>query len=308
MRYRSRHLRMSRPPRALPVRLPRLVALVVLDPADRWRLADIFRDRASIAYVRTVSELREQLEAAEVGRDVAAVLVEPVDIDGAFSAPLIAQFRPRLVGVPFIAYCTKGIEHSQELLALARAGVDEIVFRGDELSRVTLGEALATATQSSAAADVLARIRNHLPDEAEPFVAHTLYHAGADFDVPALAAAFGVNHATLLRRFRRMGLPAPGPFIMWCRLLLAGYLLQDGLRAVEDVVLALGFPSPSAFRNLTKRYTGLRPLELRAAGGLQAVLEAFLAPGAFGRALRLRGRGHSDAADEELPYDEQERA
>lgn len=293
---------MSRISRPVQAHLPRLVALVVLDPADRWRLIDIFRDRAIISFVRTVAELREQLEAAEISHDVAAVLVEPFDVDGAFSAPVVARHRSRLVGVPIIAYCVKGIEHSQELLALARAGIDEVVFHGDELSRLTLGEALAAASQSSAAADVLAVVGPELGPGAEPFVAHTLYHAGADFDVPSLATAFGVNHATLLRRFRRLGLPAPGPFIMWCRLFLAGYLLQDGTRAVEDVVLALGFSSPSAFRNLTKRYTGMRPLELRAAGGLTAVLRAFLSPSAFGRALRLRTR--ADAAPHELPDDD----
>lgn len=263
---------------------------MVLDPADRWRLIDIFRDRAVVSFVRTIAELREQLETAELSHDVAAVLVEPFDIDGAYAAPIISRHRARLVGVPIIAYCVKGIEHSQELLALARAGIDEVIFHGDELSRLTLGEALAAASQSSAAADVLAIVRTHLEPEAEQFVAHALYHAGPEFDVSALAAAFGINHATLLRRFRKLGLPAPGPFIMWCRLLLAGYLLQDATRAVEDVVLALGFPSPSAFRNLTKRYTGMRPLELRAAGGVDAVLRAFVSPSAFGRALRLRIR------------------
>lgn len=294
----------QRTSRPVDPRLPRLVALVVVNPSDRWRLIDAFRERATVTFVHTVAELDTQLAAAEATRDVAAVMIEPLDQEGAHTAPVVARYRARLEGVPFIGYCLKGIEHSKELLALARAGVDEVLFQGDELSRVTLGDALASATQASAAGDVLALVRPHVCAEAERFLSHTLYNATEDYDVPKLAAAFGINQATLLRRFRRYDLPAPGPFITWCRLMIAGHLLQDGRRAVEDVVLALGFASPSAFRNLTKRYVGLRPLELRAAGGLRPVLAAFTAPTALGRSLRTRAGRGKDArpgADEDQP-------
>jgi AraC-like DNA-binding protein len=42
------------------------------------------------------------------------------------------------------------------------------------------------------------------------------------------------------------------------------------------VSAALDYPSGSAFRNACKRYLGLTPLEIRAAGGASTVLGAML--------------------------------
>jgi transcriptional regulator GlxA family with amidase domain len=60
--------------------------------------------------------------------------------------------------------------------------------------------------------------------------------------------------------------------IQWCRLLIAARMLEDPGRAVEHVALLLDFPSGASLRNMLKRYTGLRPLEIRENGGMRCVL------------------------------------
>ncbi|HJU64286.1 MAG TPA: hypothetical protein VJ596_01355, partial [Gemmatimonadaceae bacterium] len=49
-----------------------------------------------------------------------------------------------------------------------------------------------------------------------------------------------------------------------------------GDRPVEQIALAFGFGSGTGFRNMLRRYTGLRPGALRAAGGFDAVAERFM--------------------------------
>jgi AraC-like DNA-binding protein len=59
------------------------------------------------------------------------------------------------------------------------------------------------------------------------------------------------------------------------RLLLVGHYLGAGNIPVQAIAHQLDFPSATALRNLLKRYTGLRPRDVRAGGGLMPVLAAF---------------------------------
>ena len=70
-----------------------------------------------------------------------------------------------------------------------------------------------------------------------------------------------------------------------CRYLVAA----DGGRSYIRQALQLDFPSDTALRNMIKRYTGLRASEIRARGGMRAILDA------FGAAVRAH-RGMAEAA------------
>ncbi|MND01757.1 hypothetical protein D3C83_208690 [compost metagenome] len=54
-------------------------------------------------------------------------------------------------------------------------------------------------------------------------------------------------------------------------------MLLDNKRSADAIARALDFPSGSAFRNTCQRYLGLRPTEMRDAGGSQVVIERFFA-------------------------------
>jgi hypothetical protein len=54
-------------------------------------------------------------------------------------------------------------------------------------------------------------------------------------------------------------------------------MLADRQRSADAVARALDFPSGSAFRNTCQRYLGLKPTEIRSAGGSSAVIDKFFA-------------------------------
>jgi AraC-like DNA-binding protein len=66
--------------------------------------------------------------------------------------------------------------------------------------------------------------------------------------------------------------------IAWCLILLTTALLASPGVTVERVALELNFPSATSLRNMLKRYTGLRPADLRTPTALDALCARFLQP------------------------------
>jgi transcriptional regulator GlxA family with amidase domain len=93
--------------------------------------------------------------------------------------------------------------------------------------------------------------------------------------VADLANALGYHRKTLVNHCTQARVPPPQELMAWCRLTVAAGLLQTTPRTIESVALGLDFPSDTALRNMMKRYTGLRASEVRAAGGMRAVIAAF---------------------------------
>lgn len=131
--------------------------------------------------------------------------------------------------------------------AMAR-GVGELLRRG-------LGDAVPTARDAALAC--VARAHERLSPEK-------------------LSRLLGVRRRALTDRLVRAGLPAPQRLIAWGRLIVAGRLLEDPDRKVDAIAMTLDFPSGSAFRNTCQRYLGATPQEVRARGGADYVVGAFL--------------------------------
>ena len=260
--------------------VPRIAALV-LGRLDRARLQDAVRGQALFEQVETVSSL-ERLVARSVPR-VAAVVAEPFDAQRTPTAPLLARLRAEYPGIALIGYCQPGHKHSAEILALARAGVHELVFRGVDDGTTTFQQTLARASQSSAAREVLNAIAPVVSAEALRTVEACVQYAWPEFNSRALAQALGMNVKTLVKHCRTSGLPTPGALLNWVRLMVVAYLLESEGRALEHVAASFGLDSASPLRNLMKRYTGMRATEVRSEGGLKVVIEAFLRDDAFGR-------------------------
>jgi AraC-like DNA-binding protein len=257
------------------------VAALVLGRLDRARLQDAVRGRAILEQVDTVVAL-EQLVARSVPR-VSAVVAEPFDIHRTPVAPTLARLRAEYPGVALIGFCQPSHRHSSEIIAMARAGVHELVFRGVDDSGDTFRQTLARASQTSAAREVLNALRDVIPADAMSIVETCVQYAWPDFSSRALAQVLGMNVKTLVKHCRANGLPSPGALLNWVRLMVVAYLLEAEGRALEHVASAFGLESASPLRNLMKRYTGLRSLEVRTGGGLKVVIEAFLREDAFGR-------------------------
>jgi AraC-like DNA-binding protein len=107
----------------------------------------------------------------------------------------------------------------------------------------------------------------------------------------------GVYGSAVRNRGDAAGLPAPADLRAWCRLFMAGRLLDEPGRTVESVALQLEFTTGSALRNLIKRRTGLAPYMLRNAGGLQYLIVCFHTLCAERRAAH-RGRAPSSGEQE----------
>lgn len=273
------------------------VAALVLGRLERARLQDAIRGRAILEPVDTVSAL-ENLVARSVPR-VSAVIAEPFDVQRTPVAPTLRRLRAEYPGVALIGFCQPAHKYSTEIVALVNAGVHELVFRGVDDTSEAFRLTLARASQTSAAREVLNALRPHLTREAMAIVETCVQYAWPDFSSRALAQVLGVNVKTLVKHCRTHGLPSPGALLNWVRLMVVAYLLEAEGRALEHVAAAFGLDSASPLRNLMKRYTGLRSLEVRTGGGVKVVIESFLREDAFGR-QEPRPRGENGSTGEAM--------
>lgn len=249
------------------------VLALVLDRKQQARLLDAVRGRAAIRFYADVDAL---LDAIRHG-PASAVITECADGVGRSMLPAIEQIRAGFPSVSVIALVTPGRTPSSEILAVAQAGVHELVMQGFDDEGIALRAALESATRRCAAARVLMALGPTMPSDVLPFLRYSLEFADAEPTVTSAAAYLGVHRKTLVYRLQRAGLPPPSAIIGWCRLFVAAHLLEDVRRSVAQVALAVQFASSAALRGMLRRYTGMRPADLRRAGGLDALLHRFQA-------------------------------
>lgn len=249
-----------------------IVALLLLhDGQAAGQLAAALRRRARVRVAATGDELRDEL--ARTAR--AVVVLEAADAEGRPTAPLVAQLRSWYPATPIIAYCDPRVTPSGAILDLARAGVHELVLRGVDDLPTTLHAAIASAQRGCAADQLMQRVGDRLPRAVAEIVPRFMAHADRPLSVSDAAAALGVHRKTLLNRLATAGCPPPSAIAGWCRLLLAANQLDDPGRFADHVAVELDFPSGSALRNMFRRYVGMSPSELRAAGGFAYLCERF---------------------------------
>jgi AraC-like DNA-binding protein len=235
------------------------------------RLRDVLPPLTVLRSARTVHELEAMLRSA--GERLRMVIVSPRDDTDAPIAPTIREFRQRRPRVAIVGYCRASHEESQDIIALATAGIHEIVFLDVTDWGNVLQQTLARARQSCGAAQAFDRLAPVIPVRLQPLIEYCLYFPHLSTSVPKVAAALGVHRKTLVNYTQRSGLPVPSILITWCRLIIAAHMLETRGDAVERVALALEFPSGTALRNTLRRHCGHRPADLRTGGMEQLVAE-----------------------------------
>jgi len=250
---------------------PLAVAALVADDVARTCLRNALRGRADLRACDRIHELISLLATTRVD----LVVVAPWDAAGTRVAPVIRQVRDRLPSVPIAIYCTLTADAVREIVALTKSGADEVIFRTADDHAAALWPRLLISINRRAADEALDALHSVLPTGIEPIISYCLDRAETGVSVAEVAAAFHVHRKTLVNRMAAAGFPAPACLISWCRLLLAARLLEDPGRAVEQVALELGFGSGAALRNMLRRYTGLRPSELRERGGMRCLVKRF---------------------------------
>ena len=245
-----------------------IVAVLVREADGRARIQDALRGHAAVRFCEAQDELLLLVSNGLAG----VVVVDVRDRTGASTLPIVREIRDGFPSVPVVAYCALAPDTSRDILALARVGVNDLILRGVSDVGVALRSAIVSAQDHCGAKHIIEALAPMIPPSIVPFMGYCLEHARHALSVSEVATALGVHRKTLVDRLAAASLPTPSAMIAWCRLLLAARLLEDPGRSVEQVALLLDFPSGASLRNMLKRYTGLRPGEIRENGGVRCVL------------------------------------
>lgn len=247
-----------------------IIAALVWDPASRARLQDALRGQASLRFCDQQSELMTLVENNLAG----VVILDTRDREGTSTLKTVRRIRDEFPSVPVVLYFAISPDTSRDMLQFARAGVNDIVLRDVDDVRYSLRSALSTAADHCSANAIIEELDGLIPAPVMPMLRFCLENGRRDLKVEDVADALNVHRKTLVARLKGSHLPTPSQLIAWCRLLVAARLLEDPGRSVEQVALLLEFPSGTSLRNMMKRYTGLRPGEIRENGGVRCVLHA----------------------------------
>lgn len=257
-----------------PVFSGREVVVCLPDRVEQARISAAL-PRGDVARIcHSASELAALVvDAAESLRLVVAA---PRDGGGRALAPIIRDLVQRRPDVAVVAYCRADPESSRDIIDLVNAGIHDLVFRDRTDWGQVLRRTLESASENCGAAFAITRVCKSLPAELHPLAEYCLYFPSQATSVPRVAAALGVHRKTLANYCMRANLPGAGAVIMWCRLVTVAYLLESRRTTVERIAFQLEFASATALRNTLRRYTGLRPGELRD-GGFLRLIDAFVA-------------------------------
>ena len=271
-----------------PMPVPSFVVLLVRDRVVGIRLATAFRPMP-VQVVYCVSELHSAM-AQHLG-DVACVVAEARDSAHEPAGPALSALIQRFPAVPVLGYCGAGARYAADLRDLARAGVHELVFADIDDHPALLRAKLTRGEEACAATAVLRGTKGLLPPILARVVEYCVHFPRDSHQISRIAAALGVHRKTLVNWCERANVPPPSTLVTWVRLLLAAELLRSPGQSVEHVANTLEFASPTAFRNLCRRYLGMRPSQLRTNEGRDTAYRT------FGEALteprRADGREHA---------------
>jgi AraC-like DNA-binding protein len=213
-----------------------------------------------------------ETQAAELAPHV--LVLDPFE-SGQHALSACARFHERFPSVALLPYGSF-VGRTQQLLDLAALGVQTVVSRDEDDDPVSFSELLGIVLARNVAGAVLLELGGVVPVPLEPVMRRLLLGAHHRLS-PSEVSMLAHRHVNTLREhLRAAGLPPVNKLIVWCRLFHAGNLLADRERSVENVAYTLDFPSPSALRNQLGRYAGMTPQEVRARGGLRAVVARFL--------------------------------
>src|SRR5215204_3678237 len=203
-----------------------IVAVLVRELAARARIQEALRGHAA---VRTCDEQDELLALVTEGL-VGVAVVDLRDPTGAPTLGMVRTIREGFPSIPVVAYCALTPDSSREILALARAGVNDLILRGVDDVGVALRSVITTAQEHCGAKHVLEAVAPLVPPAVVPFLRYALEHARQAVTVADAAAALGVHRKTLVDRGAAAGLPGPSAVSGGCGGTVAAQRLEDAAR------------------------------------------------------------------------------
>ena len=247
--------------------VPLLVTLLS-DHEHRRRTASAIGKSAVLVQCETIREARLVLEQ----RPVAAVLLETTDARGSRTSAFVEQVRRAWPRTALHACVPRAQALAPDAFALVRAGVHDIIFTEHLDLAYVVSRVTGSARRHCLLRAVWPELEPVLDDVLAPFLRFGLDHAFTSLDVKMVAAALGAHRKTIWQHCSQRGLPSPRALLGWCRVLAAAFALDESGRTVDSIAHELDFASPTALRNLIKRYMSLTASGLRARGGSSHVV------------------------------------
>jgi AraC-like DNA-binding protein len=248
-----------------------IVVACCIDRSHHARLIDALRGRAEIRLAANFGQLTAILKSTIDAIDVVVVPGSAAQEEESLS--IIRRVVADRPTTAIVGYCQAGTQFSASIRSLALAGVHQFLFAGIDDTGVSLRTVLDAAKRQCAGHYVMRQMATELPAILLPILEAALSRPDSVVDVLGLARALGMHRKTLVARCTRAQFVGPAELLRWIRLALVAHLLETTGCAIGRIAIDLSFPSDTALRNLVKRYTGIRPGELRAAGGLAYVIQ-----------------------------------
>jgi len=197
----------------------------------------------------------------------------------------LKQLRAARPTHALVAWCDLKSPPTRLLVDIAQASPQEMVLRGVDDSPYGLAATLATAVKRASTMVIQERLLPLIPIPVQSVFIFALEHAHEPLTVEQVAASFGVTRRTLCNRLAQYRLPRPRVFLTWCRLLVAGALLDERSRSLDEVAGQLDFPTGHGLGMALRRHLGSGISVLRD-GHVSAAIEH-----AFREALRNASAG-----------------
>lgn len=248
-----------------------IIVTLLPSPARLQRLHAAVRDRHTVAPCSGWAEVTRVCETQPVH-----LAVLDLYADGALNFERVRLLQDRFPRIALLAYVTVTAERARDLFDAGRVGIDGLVVADLDDSPVVLSGVIDKAEARSAAGRVAPSVAGFKPVVRDAVLA-AVTRAHERLTPDALTRVLAVPRRALARRLAEAGLPAPHRLIMWGRLIVAAHMLEDRERTADSVAIALDFTSGSAFRNTCQRYLRATPRQIRARGGADFAVRAFLA-------------------------------
>ncbi|HYR08290.1 MAG TPA: hypothetical protein VEQ60_10995, partial [Longimicrobium sp.] len=182
-------------------------------------------------------------------------------------------------------------------------GVQVPVVRDRDDAPAALRQAVETVLERRMADAVLRAVGDLFAGPLHSLLRYLLLHAETPLNPDDVARSQHCHSKTLRARLRAAGLPSLNRLIIWTRLLRAAHHVATSGRPLEQVAVAMDFPSAAALRTQLQRYTGMAAHELRAPGAVDRLLDRFrreaappASPVEVSRRRGAKHRGHALAA------------
>ena len=247
-----------------------IVAALLSEPSRQDRLRTALRERHQLVVATSWTEFLELCDSAPVTTAV-------IDLKD-YAQPTfdeLRQFRLRHGSTALVLYISVPPVSVQDVFEAGRFGFDAMVVADDGDDPRALQSVIERA-MARGVGELLRTRLGHAERTARDAALACVARAHERLSPEKLSRLLGVRRRALTDRLVRAGFPAPQRLIAWGRLIVAARLLEDPDRKVDGIAMTLDFPSGSAFRNTCQRYLGATPQELRARGGADYVVSAFL--------------------------------